>query len=159
MAAQNVQERCIRRRYRDAIETLSSLGKTFLGDANLVPPCTIKFVCSQITVVARFSFRPSFHQRSLTGRREQIKGWNRQFWNLPTSVKSRNISEFNWKYDQRLLSWLQTVMFIHLHKIFPHTNVVETTSMLANRLRPCRRNDFNVGESTCRRNDWHPAIH
>ena len=34
------------------IETLSSLGKTLLGDANLVPPCPINFVCLQTTVVA-----------------------------------------------------------------------------------------------------------
>ena len=35
---------------------LPSLGKTFLGDANLVPPCTVKFVCLHTTLVAFFSF-------------------------------------------------------------------------------------------------------
>ena len=33
------------------IETLSRLGKTFLGDANPVPPCMLKFVCLHNGVV------------------------------------------------------------------------------------------------------------
>ena len=33
------------------IEMLLSLGKTFLGDANPVPHCTIKFVCLHNGVV------------------------------------------------------------------------------------------------------------
>ena len=34
------------------IETPSSLGKAFLGDANPVPPCRIKFVSLLTTAVA-----------------------------------------------------------------------------------------------------------
>ena len=36
--------------------------------------------------------------------------------------------------------------------------VGETTSMYANRPRSCRRNDLDVCESTCMRNDRHPTI-
>ena len=88
------------------IETLTSLGKMFLGDENLVPRCTIKFVCLQTTVVAWFSFRLPFHQRSLTGYREQIKLWNHNFSNLKSrfppqskAVISRNLTGNTIKYD------------------------------------------------------------
>ena len=36
--------------------------------------------------------------------------------------------------------------------------VGETTSMYANRPRPCMRNDLDVCESTCMRNDRHPYV-
>ena len=75
---------------------------------------------------------------------------------FPSSVKSCNISEFNWKYGQiRLFSWLQAVIFIYLHKIFQFISVGETTLMQANRLGPCRRNDLvmQAKRPGCRRND------
>ena len=38
------------------------------------------------------SFRPPFHQRSLTGHKEEIKLWNPHFSNLPiTRTKSRSL--------------------------------------------------------------------
>ena len=38
-------------------------------------------------------------------------------------------------------------------------NICETTSMYANRPRSCRRNDLDVCESTCMRNDRLPTNH
>ena len=54
-------------------------------------PCST-IVCLRTTVVAWSSFRPPFHQRSLTGHREVIKLWNPHFSNLPiTRTKSRSL--------------------------------------------------------------------
>ena len=90
------------------IETLSSLGKTFLGDANHVPLCAI--VCLRTTVVALSSFRPPFHQNNNNDSKKKSNGVQRgdqtvesPFLELPdnsnqksfpSSVKSCNISEF-----------------------------------------------------------------
>ena len=48
----------------------------------------------------------------------------------------------NCVYESTLMSLIRTVC--------------ETTSMYANRPRSCRRNDLDVCESTCMRNDRHP---
>ena len=64
--------------YRNAVKS----GEDITWRCKTGPPCTINFVCLQTTVVAWFSFRPPFHQRSLTGHREQIKLWNPHFSNL-----------------------------------------------------------------------------
>ena len=63
-------------------------------------PCSTLHDCLRTTVVLWSSFWPPFHQRSLTGHREEIKLWKTLFLeppdnlnqkSFPSSVKSCNI--------------------------------------------------------------------
>ena len=71
-----------------------------------------------------------------------------------------------------IVSFVEVLSYSYLVRVFMRTllmyfvlfrcmridqdRVGETTSMYANRPRSCRRNDLDVCESTCMRNDPHP---